>query len=149
MVADLQVFHQVEHRLIRVSAVEHGRILHVLPGPVRKPVGACRASSNYPFAGGIVVDVAVSAVEIVDGGVGEVAKVLESAGALSGQQQYSPTLIEPDHVREVQGEDAAEAAAQKNPLKQDSSQRHRGAYRETPNRIVLDHTDGGEMILYK
>src|SRR5271165_2161473 len=128
MVADVEVLPQVEHRLIRVSAVEHGRVLHVLPGPVRKPVGACRASSDYPFAGGVVVDVAVSAVEIVAGGVGEVAKVLERAAVVSGQQQDSPALIEPDHVREVQRKNAAEAAAQQNPLKQNSGQRHRDAY---------------------
>src|SRR5271154_6213593 len=102
MVADVQIFHQVEHRLIRVSAVEHGRILHVLPGPVRKPVGAGGASSNYPFAVWIVVGVAVGAVEGGAGGGGEGAKILERAPVVSSQQQDSPALIEPDHVREVQ-----------------------------------------------
>src|SRR5271170_4551542 len=107
MVADVQILHQVEHRLIRVCAVEHGRVLHVLPGPVRKPVGAGCASSNYPFAGGVVVDVAVGAVEVVAGGVGEVAKILKRAAVVSGQQQDSPALIEPEDVGEVQREDTA------------------------------------------
>ncbi len=79
----------------------------------------------------------------------EIAEILQRTAIVAGQQQNSPTLVEPDHVREVQGENAAEAAAQQNPLKHNSYRRDCGTDCETPNRIVLDYTDGGEVILCK